>query len=72
MTRFNLGSWGAGIGVGLLLGVLFGITVLHDVAIGAGIGALLGAGFVAAGLAIQDGNRAAARLATRQHLTHHP
>ena len=72
MTRFNLGSWGAGIGVGLLLGVLFGLTVLHDVAIGAGIGVLLGGGFVAAGLAIQDGNRAAARLATRQHLTHHP
>ena len=72
MTRFNLGSWGAGIGVGLLLGVLFGLTVLHNVAIGAGIGVLLGAGFVAAGLAIQDGNRAAARLATRQHLTHHP
>ena len=72
MTRHNLGTWGAGIGVGLLLGVLFGLSVLHDVAIGSGMGALLGAGFVAAGLAIQDGNRAAARLATRQHVTHHP
>jgi hypothetical protein len=72
MMRFNLGSWGAGVGVGLLLGVLFGMVVLHDVAIGSGMGALLGAGFVAAGLAIQDGNQAAARLATRQHLTHHP
>jgi hypothetical protein len=72
MTRRNLGTWAVGIAIGLLLGVLFGLVVLHDVAIGAGMGSLLGAGFVAAGLAIQDGNQAAARLATRQHVTHHP
>jgi hypothetical protein len=69
MARYNLGSWTFGITVGLLLGVVLGALVLHDVAIGAGMGLTLGLGFVAAGLAIQDGNRAAARIAG-QHPTH--
>jgi hypothetical protein len=57
MGRHHLGSWSLGIAVGLVLGVVLGLLVLHDVAIGAGMGVTLGAGFAAAGLAIQDGNR---------------
>jgi hypothetical protein len=38
---------------------VLGLLVLHDIAIGAGMGVTLGAGFAAAGLAIQDGNRSA-------------
>jgi hypothetical protein len=67
MARYNVGSWATGIAIGLTLGVLLGVLVLDDIAIGAGMGALLGLGFVAAGLAIQDGNRAAARINQHQH-----
>jgi galactitol-specific phosphotransferase system IIC component len=67
MARYNLGSWASGVAIGLLLGVLLGALVLHDVAIGAAMGFTLGLGCVAAGLAIQDGNRAAARLSSHQH-----
>jgi hypothetical protein len=68
MARYNFGSWASGVVIGSLLGVLLGALVLDDVAIGAGMGLFLGLGIVAAGLAIQDGNRSAARQRpTHQH-----
>jgi hypothetical protein len=70
MARYNLGSWASGVVIGLVLGALLGVLVLDDIAIGAGMGFALGLGFVAAGLAIQDGNRAAARIASHQQPTH--
>jgi hypothetical protein len=57
MRNYHLARWGVGLMIGLLIGVVLGQFALHDVVSGGGIGALLGVAVVAAGMAVQDGNR---------------